>query len=506
MNFIFDHIIQSAFSRPRTVLLAVIAILLFGNILASVLSGLGDAEALYFYYSQNLSLSYLDHPPLIGVLIRGFTEMLGISTIAVRTVPMLMTALCLIFSYLCTRDMFGASAGAICILLMFSSPVFSIGTVAASPDSPLAALTMLFTWILYRVSTTSVNLNTKNNIYIIILGLVLGAAFLSKYTGACLVFSVLIWLLHKENRNLFKQPFLYIGALLAVLCSLPVFLWNVQHDWVGVLHRLVYTQEEAGFSLRNLGALVGGQLLYVGPLVILIFAISIKNLNSSSENIAAKKLLLTISFPILGMTYLLVCWSKTAEPHWPAAGYLPLFPLAAGEIVNSGDKLRKLFRATLGLGIAIYLIAHIVVLTPLLPALLPPSLYEPKYDLANELRGWDTVAEAVRRINSNNKPVVAAFYTQCAQLAFHLRRQNDPEVHCVSSSLTDFDLIQGRFVLEEKGAVFVTDNRFSHKPQEIFFDAEVFLRITVRISRAGKEARRFDLYTISPKTNHTERF
>ncbi len=55
--------------RARLTLLIVLAVLAVSNLLASSLAGLGDAEALYYCYGRHLSLSYLDHPPLIGWLL-----------------------------------------------------------------------------------------------------------------------------------------------------------------------------------------------------------------------------------------------------------------------------------------------------------------------------------------------------------------------------------------------------------------------------------------------------
>ncbi len=58
----------------------------------------------------------------------------------------------------------------------------------------------------------------------------------------------------------------------------------------------------------------------------------------------------------------------------------------------------------------------------------PKDDYRPEFDLGNELRGWPEVAELVRGVNPERKTVVAAFYTQCAQLTFALERPDGPPV------------------------------------------------------------------------------
>ncbi len=484
--------------RPYLILCLIVSAMWLSNFIASSLVDLGDAEALYYCYSRHLQSSYLDHPPLIGFLIHMTTAVFGHSVIGVRLVPMIMSALCLLFSFLCTKDMFGKEAAAICVLLMFASPVFSIGMTAASPDSPSAALAMLFVWQFYKFLEN--NPRGFNAIGRPLLsGAALGLAFLAKYTGACLALAALILLFQKEHRHQFKRFGIYIQATIALIFTLPVFVWNVNHNWVGVTHRLVDTQSEAGFSLRNIGALVGGQFLYVGPPVIALFIFSIFSRNSSGTNSAtqnAKRLLLVISVTTLSLTYLLVSWSKTAEPHWPALGYLPLFPLAANEIVRGSRHIRRLFRWTVGLGVSVFLIAHIVVLTPFVPAFISPPVYVPKYDLANELRGFPLLANTIRRIDKSGRPVVAAFYTQCAQLFFHLSKKGDPEVRCASPEQDDFDLWYGPFTPKRDGFLFITDNRFDHHVETLFPNATVLSQIDVSVTRGGVEVRLFRIFDL----------
>src|SRR3954462_1579568 len=41
-------------------------------------------EAYYFLYSQHLALSYFDHPPVLAVVLRLFTDLLGKSEVSLR--------------------------------------------------------------------------------------------------------------------------------------------------------------------------------------------------------------------------------------------------------------------------------------------------------------------------------------------------------------------------------------------------------------------------------------
>jgi hypothetical protein len=277
----------------------------------------------------------------------------------------------------------------------------------------------------------------------------------------------------------------------------PVLLWNRAHGWAGVLHRLVWTQAGAGFSLRNLGALLGGQLLYVGPLMLLLLGLAVstavKRRTTGDQTATACRTLLAASLPTLGMTYLLVLWSDVAEPHWPAAGYLPLFPLAAGWVVAAGRRWVRLAWCAVGCGLIAFAALNVLVLTPLVPMVTPASRYEPRFDLSNELRGWPEVAEAIRKNHPTKKPVVAAFYTQCSQLTFALSRPDDPPVRCISPQTDDFDIWHGPFHMPATGALFVTDNRFDYRAEALLPGARPKTRTAVQIARGKTLVRRFEI-------------
>ncbi len=481
--------------------LVLVALLLAGsNLLASSLFGLGDGEALYYAYSQNLALSYLDHPPLIGWLIFISTHLLGSHVIAVRLVSLGMMILSAVFTYLLTRDMFGSRAAAWSPLLLLATPIFSVGLIAAAPDAPLAAIWPLFTWQLYRALVDKGDTVWTRFGRPILLGLLIGFAFLAKYTGVCLVVTVVIVLGSRPGRGWLKRPGIWIGSLVTVATVLPVVMWNHQHGWVGLLHRFVWTQAGAGFSLRNAGALLGGQLAYVGPIVLPLLVWSIFYLLKKRDNRISTLVLLAASIPVFAVTYPLVLWSDVAEPHWPGVGYMPLFAAAAA-LVADRARARAMAKVAVGLGCVVLVALHIAVATPLLPVAMSEDSYRPEYDLGNELRGWPEVAEAIRAMNDNNLPVISGFYTQCSQLAFALHRPGDPEVRCASPETDDFDIWHGAFVLPEEGALFVTDNRFDHDPKELVPGARVRgSPVVVEITRGGRWVRRFKLYTLVPSS------
>jgi 4-amino-4-deoxy-L-arabinose transferase-like glycosyltransferase len=483
--------------RSLSIAAGVAALLAASNLVVSSLLGLGDSEALYACYGRHLQLSYLDHPPLVGWLIGLATEAFGGSVLAVRLVPLAMTPLALLFSFLLARDLFGERAAGWSSLLLLATPMFAVGLVAATPDAPLAALWSLFVWQLGRALADRDPRGVWSRFgRPALLGAVLGLAFLSKYTGACLAVTAVIALAGRQGRAWLGRPGTWIGAAIAAAAAAPVLIWNAEHDWAGVAHRLVWTQEGAGFSFRNAGALIGGQLLYAGPLTLVLFCWAGIWIWRRRRERSQPSLLLAASVPTLAATYLLVLWSDVAEPHWPAPGYLPLAVAAAGLVDQSTGWPRRLARCAVGLGLVILLAAQVLVLSPLLPRLLGDA-YRPEHDLANELRGWPDVAGAIRALNRDRRPVLAAFYTQCSQLEFALGEPGDPPVRCASPEVDDFDVWYGDFRLGPEGALFVTDNRFEHDPEQLVPGSRVRgPPLVIEIERGGRWVRRFYLYRL----------
>ena len=193
--------------------------------------------------------------------------------------------------------------------------------------------------------------------------------------------------------------------------------------------------------------------------------------------------------------------------HWPAPAYLPLLVAAAGLVAREDDgRARRVGRWAVGYGVVALVALQLLVLTPLLPRLAGQG-YEPRYDLANELRGWPEVAETLRRLDPAGRPVIGAFYTVCAQLSFAVDRPDDPPVRCATPEVDDFDLWHGPIELDARGALFVTDNRFDHDPGAVVPGyGPRAAPLVVELRRGGRWVRRFEIYDLVPRTPARQAF
>ncbi|MFA7074080.1 MAG: glycosyltransferase family 39 protein, partial [Endomicrobiaceae bacterium] len=198
-----------------------IRLLIIGHI------GITVDEAHYWVYSKFLDLSYYDHPPLIGYIVKLFTAIFGVNEFAVRFPSVIIFILTSWVFFLSAKKLFNEKTAFVGTVLLNILPVFSfLGAVVTIPDSPLSLFWMLSFYLFINIIETS-----KKN-YWYLLGFVIGFAFLSKYTAVMIFPSIMLFLLFsKQHRFWFLKKELYFSILIAFICFIPVILWNLENNW-----------------------------------------------------------------------------------------------------------------------------------------------------------------------------------------------------------------------------------------------------------------------------------
>lgn len=484
------------------------------RLLGALPLGLGDAEALYAVYAQRLQGGYLDHPPLIGWLDAGVLALWS-SPVALRLLALALFSVSAWLLFRLARELFDEAAAWVAVVLLCVTPVFHLGGLAAAPDAPLAPLWLGTLWVAWR-AWRRVREGEPAWGWVVsraaLAGGLLGAAFLAKYSALALapVLVVAVWPLPWAKR----LGALAVGAAVALLVASPVLAWNLAHDFASVRHRLWWSQPETGLSLRNLGALVGGQLGYLSPVVAVLLGWAVVRGWRFAAGRAARapvspgrsgegpgpgrssavRFCLVGTLVPFGLLASVCLWSRVAEPHWPLPAYFALLPLAGTLVAAAATRgVRRLYGWAIGVAAAFDVLAYVVVLTPVLPALVPEPLYVAKYDLVNELYGWDEAAAAVRRRLPEGGVAVGGHYTICAQLAWNLRGSG-VEVGCRTATPSDFDFREpSRERLESSAVLFVSDERYPERPELAGGVAVPEPAEIVDVRRGGTTVRRFAL-------------
>ncbi len=289
-----------------------LAICLAGHVWLGFAIGLSVDEAHYALYALHPALSYFDHPPLVGWVQIPFVFM-GDADWLMRVVPL---------------ALWGTTAWALwrfskwALILFLLSPLHQLLGLALVPDTlllPLTVWVMVLTWRLSR-DFSSVSCW-------IWLGLALGLAGLSKYTGVFLALGAAIVLFASHGLALFKARGLWLAALITAIFISSVFIWNAQHEWVSFAYQLGHADGGVnGWEAKRVVTYSLIQLLAYGTLPLLglvVFFVRLRKVHP-----ALMRLCLAFGVPPLMLT-LYFSGKGAALPHWTAAAWIALLPLCA---------------------------------------------------------------------------------------------------------------------------------------------------------------------------------
>jgi hypothetical protein len=394
------------------------AVLLAARLYAADRLGFGDAEALYACYAMHPQAVYVDHPGLVGVVARMIGNGGPPSPAAAHTATAALATLVPWIAAFAARAA-GASWGgsAIAALCLIVTPQIAIGTFGMTPDLILIVLwycAIGFAAGALRARPGSILALTST----LAAGATAGLAFDAKVTGALLFVGIALGFSTKRARPHLRTlaPWAAI-AVFSILVS-PVVIEEMRRGFPMLRHRLVDTQHAAGPSIRNLGALVGGQLLYIGPPLLLGALLIVRDLGRRRRDDEIAGLLFWVTAACAPLVILMLV-SRVAEPHWlaPINLALPLWLALRPDVASA-----RLARAATWFGACGIALVHLWVLWPVGPRLLGRR-YQARYDIANDLYAWKTGLALARRSiaesldSSGSAPVVVGpHYTICAQL------------------------------------------------------------------------------------------
>jgi hypothetical protein len=443
--------------------------------------GFGDSEALYAAWALHPQPAYLDHPGLLGIVARaigGGSAPTPLRTHVVTTVIAAIVPWLVVFAAhrAGARKERAAAAG----LAVALAPEIAIGLFALTPDLLLAIL-----W-LGALSLALVG----TELALVAAGLLAGIAASTKVTGLLLIVALAIAYLRTPRRG-----WGFAGLAAGIVVLLPVASYEAHLGFPMLRHRLVETQVGAGFAAKNVVLLLGGQLLYVSPLLAIAAGIVAADLvRHRNDDGASRILFLSFAIPIVPLV-LLSAWSPVAEPHWIAPALLAL------PIHGARRGLARFVRP----GIAV---AAVMTLAGHLWALLPSAVVPASMDITRELYGWPSAIDAIRRQmlaaatpydpEGRELVVVGAHWTICAQIQAAMP---DVRVGCASAIPDDFDRWFPRDAWRKADNVlFVSDDRFTtdgggQLPAHVKIGES-----RVRYVRAGRTARIFELTLYGRRT------
>jgi hypothetical protein len=316
---------------------------------------LSPDEAEYWAWSRRLDWCYLAKGPLIAVVIRLGTTLFGGLSLAlagdlmpaVRLPAMILGALTAwgVFR-LAQRACGGARAGLYAVLVMLAVPLFRVGGLLMTIDTPLIAC---WTWAAlwsYRALADGRRIGWP------IAGVLAALGVLAKYTMLAFPASVGFFLLvNPRHRRELIRPGFWVMSGLCALGMVPIVAWNATHsgaashqmvDRVGILSPWNWGQ------IRLLLGFLGGEAAVwgiawwvVGVLALRAAAIVVVRRGDESIAMADGRTIVRHATPerdgllyllclwgVLWTTVVVVCFLGENELNWAAPGYVSVLCLA----------------------------------------------------------------------------------------------------------------------------------------------------------------------------------
>jgi len=312
--------------------------------------GLGVDEAHYVLYAKYLDWSYLDHPPLVGWIHALFFYPLGTSEFLARLPAVLIFA---ITSFCCYKFMLRITQSVRIsvwgVLALNCSFMFNALGLMLLPDTPLLLLIFLLIFTAERLD------REKKPLDFVWLGLILGLMGLAKYTAILLVPPLIIFFLLKKRLDIIFSPYMFFAAFLAVLLVMPVFYWNITHDFISFKYQGGHVFGTLASSMKSFAQSLGAQFgAYTPFLFLFAFYGFLKSLHNPNDSL---RLAVLFGGTIMAF-FLATSFYERTLPHWPSIFYLLFIPVGAWQLLISPPKWHRTFlKVSIGLSLMLLLLA-----------------------------------------------------------------------------------------------------------------------------------------------------
>lgn len=414
-------------------------------------------EAFYWVLSRHLAGGYLDHPPMVALLIKLSSSFLPTGReLGVRFFAVVLTLGSLgVLTVLAKRFVKEPRAVMLLVAIWLCSPLFAaLGTIM-TPDVPA----FFFSACALAVAVKAVAEKEPGDQMILrlwlLFGVFCGLALLSKYTTILLPASVVLALLcSPAGRAHLRKPGIYLAAAFALAVFWPNLDWNATHRWASFAYQLHHgmaagsasTQPAEVNHLRNLGEYVGGQLLVWTPI---LFVLGVGILvhywrRYTAIDLPRQILVWSATLPLVFFAY--AALKAHGEANWPGFAYLPLSVLTVDYLATRwSSAATKWAKAGAGLALACAIIMQSPELVYKM-ILLAPAKLVPKKELPRKLVdvfGWKMLAFELDRW-AGGAMVVCNSHEDAGEMAFYMRRQPEVWVAGINTRPTSFDYFDNK--------------------------------------------------------------
>jgi hypothetical protein len=191
-------------------------------------------EMYYVAIADGFSFANLDMPPVSPLYLKLFLVLFGHSLKVVHLAASACGSLVIVFSCLIAKELGGRRYAMILTgtFLIFSG-IMIFGSLYTYDDVTF----VIWAAVLYLIVRM---LNNASQRLWLPVGLLLGLGMLTKLTILFLGLAIFVSLWLVPERRWFKQPWIWLAALIALLCAIPYLLWQWAHGWYFLSYASTY--------------------------------------------------------------------------------------------------------------------------------------------------------------------------------------------------------------------------------------------------------------------------
>jgi len=380
--------------------------------------GLTDDEAYYRLWALAPAMSYFDHPPMVGWMIAAGRRIAGDSPLGIRLAAILVALLGPLVLWRTAGILFGPSVARRAVWIALAMPLLAVGAVIITPDTPSVFFWGLAGWALAELH------NSRNANWWLAVGLFAGLGLLSKYSNLFVGASIVLWLcLLRTNWTWFRSWQLWAGGALAFLLTLPVLIWNAEHDWASLAKQFGRVGHGRQITAVYFAELVGGSIGLMSPVVAILAALGLVKVVRLASTAKDQSSALVAAGMLPFLAYLLLhSLHDRVQANWMAPLY-PSFAVCAAVALGAietprgpGHALGSLGRWAIGLGFLFSALLYWHAAQPLVQV-------SGQRDPTSQVRGWSELAAEVERLRVSAGAcwIATSSYATTGQLAYALK-------------------------------------------------------------------------------------
>ncbi|WP_168738564.1 glycosyltransferase family 39 protein [Chitinophaga eiseniae] len=245
-------------------LLIVIVKMVFQYLVLHPYYDLQRDEFLHLDLARHLSSGYLSVPPFTALnsIVIGW---LGNSIFWIKFFPALYGALTMVLVWKIVELLGGSWFAQVLAALVYICSGMSRVNLLYQPNSfDILAWTSLF-WCLLQY------LHTSQSKWLLWMGVFTGVGILNKYNIGFLVVGMLGGLLLSSHRKIFRDKYLYISGLIALVIIAPNIIWQLQHG-LPVIHHMKELNENQLVHVSRLNFIKDQFIFFIGGAFIVVAA------------------------------------------------------------------------------------------------------------------------------------------------------------------------------------------------------------------------------------------